>query len=96
MFPLFLDVLILAVDTNPAPPQANAQGGSGQPNGGGGSSAAGFQQMNMMSFAVTPEDSLLLSQASRGVPLARSSRRLYRRIPTNQRSTFGASLYSFW
>lgn len=63
VFPLFLDVLILAVDTNPAPPQANPQGGNGQPNGGG-ASAAGFQQMNMMSFAVTPEDSLLLSQAA--------------------------------
>jgi Flp pilus assembly protein CpaB len=64
VFPLFLDVLILAVDTNPAPPQANPQNGGGQQGGGGGASAAGFQQMRMMSFAVTPEDSLLLSQAS--------------------------------
>ena len=65
VFPLFLDLLVLAVDTNPAPPQVNNGGGtSGQPAST--ASAAGFQQMSMISFAVNPEQSILLTMAADG------------------------------
>lgn len=64
VFPLFLDVLVLAVDTFPSAPPANPQGGGGQPPQGGGATAAGFQAMSMVSFAVTPEDSILLNMAA--------------------------------
>ncbi len=70
VFPLFVDILVLAVDTFPsAPPaQPNGQGG-GQPGQGGGATAAGFQNMSMVSFAVTPEDSVLMNMAADGATL---------------------------
>lgn len=66
VFPLFLDALILAVDTNPTAPQAGGQNGQGgQSNGqGGGATAAGFQDVRMISLAVTPDQSLLLAMAT--------------------------------
>jgi pilus assembly protein CpaB len=69
VFPIFVDTLILAVDTNPSAPQANQNGQNGQNGQGGSSSTNGFQQMSMISFAVTPEDSVLLSMAADGATL---------------------------
>ena len=70
VFPLFVDVLVLAVDTNPTAPQVGGQNGGGQGgqsnNGQGGATAAGFQQVSMISFAVTPEQSILLAMAADG------------------------------
>lgn len=71
VFPLFLDALILAVDTSPTPPQAggdkNQSGGGGSGQGGqGGATAGGFQQVSMISFAVTPDQSMLLAMAADG------------------------------
>jgi pilus assembly protein CpaB len=68
VFPIFLDALILAVDTSttapPAGGQNNAQGGA---NGqGSGATAAGFQSVGMMSFAVTPEQSIILAMVADG------------------------------
>ena len=66
VFPLFLDALILAVDTSPTAPQAGGQNGqqNGQSGQSGGATAAGFQQVNMISFAVTPDQSVLLAMAA--------------------------------
>jgi Flp pilus assembly protein CpaB len=62
VFPLFLDALVLAVDTSPTAPQANP---NDQSNGGGSNgSGNGFKTMSMFSLAVTPEDSVLLSMAA--------------------------------
>lgn len=71
VFPLFLDALILAVDTSPTAPAAggdkNQSGGSGNGNGqGGGATAGGFQTVSMISFAVTPDQSMLLAMAADG------------------------------
>jgi len=70
VFPLFVDALILAVDTSPTAPQAggdkNQSGGSGQSGQNGGATAAGFQHVSMISFAVTPDQSMLLAMAADG------------------------------
>ncbi len=67
VFPIFLDALILAVDTSTTAPQAGGQngqgGGSGQASG---ATAAGFQTVGMMSFAVTPEQSIILAMVADG------------------------------
>jgi Flp pilus assembly protein CpaB len=65
VFPLFIDALILAVDTNPTAPAAGGQQGqqgSGQQSG---ATAAGFQNVSMISLAVTPQQSILLAMAAR-------------------------------
>jgi pilus assembly protein CpaB len=65
VFPLFLDSLILAVDTSPTAPQAGGKDGQQQANGqGGGATAAGFQDVRMISLAVTPDQSVLLAMAA--------------------------------
>jgi Flp pilus assembly protein CpaB len=70
VFPLFADALILAVDTSTTAPQAggqNGQGGQGgQANKDTGATAAGFQSVGMISFAVTPDQSMLLTMAANG------------------------------
>lgn len=67
VFPLFLDALILAVDTSTTAPQAGGQNGqNGQQNKDGGATAAGFQSVGMISFAVTPDQSMLLTMAANG------------------------------
>jgi pilus assembly protein CpaB len=65
VFPLFLDALILAVDTSPSAPQAGGNGNGQQAQGGQAATAAGFQSVSMISFAVTPEESILLAMAAR-------------------------------
>lgn len=64
VFPLFADALILAVDTSTTAPQAG--GKDGQQNKDTGATAAGFQSVGMISFAVTPEQSMLLTMAANG------------------------------
>lgn len=68
VFPLFLDALILAVDTSPTAPAAGGDkkqsSGSGSGDGQGGAQAGGFQNVSMISFAVTPEQSILLAMAA--------------------------------
>jgi pilus assembly protein CpaB len=67
VFPLFLDALILAVDTSPTAPQAGGSTTAGGPSGpGNGATAAGFQNVSMISFAVTPDQSMLLAMAADG------------------------------
>lgn len=68
VFPLFVDALILAIDTSPTAPQAGGKDGQqAQNNGqGGGATAAGFQNVSMISFAVTPDQSMLLAMAADG------------------------------
>ena len=69
VFPLFLDVLVLAVNTDPSAPQVQGAGKSGGEGGNankGGGEAAGFQQVSMISFAVTPQQSILLTMAANG------------------------------
>lgn len=75
VFPLFVDVLVLAVDTSPSAPQVNGNGGgsgggntasSGGSGGQGGATAAGFQQVSMISLAVSPVESELLAMAAQG------------------------------
>lgn len=65
VFPLFADALILAVDTSTTAPQAGGKDGQ-QQNKDGGATAAGFQSVGMISFAVTPEQSMLLTMAANG------------------------------
>lgn len=69
VFPIFLDALILAVDTSTTPPAAGGQNGqNGQAANGqqSGATAAGFQQVGMMSFAVTPDQSILMAMVADG------------------------------
>ncbi len=80
VFPLFLKVLVLAVDSNTSAPQVagtappsggGASSGSGSPPAGpntskGGGEAAVFQQVSMISFAVNADDSILLTMAAGG------------------------------
>ena len=67
VFPIFLDALILAVDTSTTAPQAGGQNGQGGANGqSSGATAAGFQTVGMMSFAVTPEQSIILAMVADG------------------------------
>jgi hypothetical protein len=75
VFPLFVDVLVLAVDTSPNAPQVSGNGGggggsssssSGGSNSQGGATAAGFQTVSMISLAVTPKESELLAMAAQG------------------------------
>lgn len=64
VFPILVDALILAVDTSPTAPQAGGKENQQAQGGQGGATAAGFQNVNMISFAVTPNQSILLSIAA--------------------------------
>ncbi len=66
VFPIFLDALILAVDTSTTAPQAGGQNGQGGAAKDGGATAGGFQTVGMMSFAVTPEQSILMAMVADG------------------------------
>jgi Flp pilus assembly protein CpaB len=67
VFPLFADALILAIDTSPTAPQANAnQNGGGGGQGSGAAGETGFKNMSMVSLAVNPRESILLSHVADG------------------------------
>ncbi len=63
VFPLLLDALVLAVDTNSGSPAANAN------NGTEGTASMGYQQVSMISLAVDPNDAMLLTMAANGAQL---------------------------
>lgn len=66
VFPLFVDALILAIDTSPTAPQAQTSGGQQQAGGSAAGGESGFKQMSMVSLAVKPDESLLLTMAANG------------------------------
>ena len=61
VFPLLIDAMVLAVNTNLGAPQVNS--GSGDRTD---ATAAGFQQVSMISFAVTPTEAKMLTMAAQG------------------------------
>ncbi len=61
VFPLLIDTLVLAVNTNLGAPAVS--GGNGEKTE---ATAVGFQQVSMISFAVTPAEAQLLSMAAQG------------------------------
>ena len=57
VFPLLLDSLVLAVNTNPGAPVVQSSEGSQ-------AATTGFQQVSMISLAVTPDESVILTMAA--------------------------------
>jgi len=60
VFPLLIDSLVLAVNTNLGAPVVSNGTGDSQ------TTAAGFQQVSMISLAVTPSEAKMLTMASQG------------------------------